>query len=1541
MMKGSAFGWGSKRFARLLSLVLVILMFCSLVPVGALAADDMEQPTGDSIAGLAAGAGAESDPTLEEVSYEPPAQEEPAPAQEEPAAEPEDPDPAPADPAEEPEDPADEDDDLPPDAGETPTGDNIVPVEEGEMEDVEALTEENAPASETMMDLVEDYKPPLHFEADCNGLTVIVDAPEGTLPFGTGMRVAPVWDNEVLQTIGDEVGADARQVTAVDISFRYQDEEIEPDGYIFVTLKSQVIEASTDAQVVHMDNYGNTQVVDQYANPASDELSFVADSFSVYAIVDGGETVTYRRTYKFEDIDGSDTYAAYYFYNKSGDYVDEQIIKNGDELETVPEPFHSGKIFEGWYVWENGAFGDKVEFETALSDIAADETVTVRAKYSNVYYVNFHEKAQGESPDVILTTKVTDAEGNLTISDVLAPQPDESHLFHGWIYNGTETSVYNDQHQLQPTSLTVTGNADLYPAFEEAFWLRFVSGETGSRASYVPAKFVRANGDPLTNLPVPTRPGYSFIGWSTGEMVDGHIAYYEGGLVTDNTGKVTNPESGLALTEETTLYGMWVPNNEASYSVIIWRQKVSDDKNAADSAKTYDYVTSYTTTGVTGTEPTASEDEEHEGGDYAGFHYAHTESSTTTIQPDGSTVVNVYYDRDLMTINFYYQRNHAPEGAGGDNWVYTPTTDNSGTQYGVDESGNYVQLTSGTEYDTTYDYVWRGTTNRYTGTFYTQVGNGYAESQYSGSNLPPITDNTQYYGAEVDWIFFIPIVSYNPIERHTTQTPRTVWYLNGQPYTGTRYTRTQSTGNWVVVTWTGLYGQSFGQNSYSWPNSYKWNESSNGGGTNQTLLTGFTKSENPYNLYDQGLTGSNQYRHYKQTLDGGYAETEGNYEIAASTLSNPNLTTENKFTGFTVSTYSTNREGFSSSGGNHSAVTGTRITSRESGFPVYIYHTRNKWRIDYQVPNQAGTGFEVAYTTGNNSIYFEAPLNDYNLTLAQAGIPEREHYEFKGWYADETLTTPFNFSTTMPNANVAVYAKFEKVSYQIIIDPDGGIITPEIGATYFWKHYQETFDRYEISRTYIEDPNGDYKYVYVDGKNDPEGDITVRTATYELAEAGYTGKRYRPIDPDNDLTYVLVGWYQVDAQGNLSADPYDFGAQVEGPVTIRAVWRMDGSFRLVYNPTADAEDENGDTVQVSGTFSQASPDAEYADQAQIVMQPGPTDVTPNFVFDGWEIVDAEWNTLDNNGGSYYKPGDKLTLDAAAWAHNKVVRIRAHYTHVDHSDDPTMVTTLILDANGGTTTVTSGERDHEARHVDDAGDKIIVTVNSGKTQVTYYPMYVNEKFDLDEVSDKFTREKYVLAGWNHDKAAADNGEVEFETNTVVGADNLPDTANTLYAVWQRVYTVNVRKLVTGNMGDVNRSFTITVTADKPITYHDAVVAAGTETILTLKSGDTSDDFTKIPENTTFTVTETAVQGYGVSYSYFPTDNTIEPTSFGATAPSNFEITADGTFVVTNNKDVTVDTAVSLDSLPFILIITLTVLSSAAMLVSYKRRRGNER
>ena len=141
-MNKAANGGGKKRFSRLLCLALVFLMLCSLAPVGAWAADDAGVPE-DSV-------GAGSDSALNEP--EPPAEEEPpAPTEEEPSAPTEEEPPAPTEeepPApteEEPPAPAEEDppapaedpaedpkDELPPDNGETPTGDNLLPIEEAE-----------------------------------------------------------------------------------------------------------------------------------------------------------------------------------------------------------------------------------------------------------------------------------------------------------------------------------------------------------------------------------------------------------------------------------------------------------------------------------------------------------------------------------------------------------------------------------------------------------------------------------------------------------------------------------------------------------------------------------------------------------------------------------------------------------------------------------------------------------------------------------------------------------------------------------------------------------------------------------------------------------------------------------------------------------------------------------------------------------------------------------------------------------------------------------------------------------------------------------------------------------------------------------------------------------------------------------------------------------------------------------------------------------------------------------------------------------------
>ena len=106
------------------------------------------------------------------------------------------------------------------------------------------------------------------------------------------------------------------------------------------------------------------------------------------------------------------------------------------------------------------------------------------------------------------------------------------------------------------------------------------------------------------------------------------------------------------------------------------------------------------------------------------------------------------------------------------------------------------------------------------------------------------------------------------------------------------------------------------------------------------------------------------------------------------------------------------------------------MNDHPSTYPLHIYHTRNKHQIFY-----FSEGNEV-YNTGENSVYFQAPLNEYNYSLSQVGLSEKEHYTFEGWYADEGGNTPFDFSGTMPNGNVTVYAKWSPNWYQIIVDPE-------------------------------------------------------------------------------------------------------------------------------------------------------------------------------------------------------------------------------------------------------------------------------------------------------------------------------------------------------------------------------------------------------------------------------------------------------------------------------------------------------------------------
>ena len=145
-------------------------------------------------------------------------------------------------------------------------------------------------------------RPAQHFEQATDYISVVVDAPEGAFPEGTVMVVRDVVDQETIDNIEQRVTEDfveVKSVHAVDISFWYNDVEIEPSTPISVVMSAVEVEKqqqTQDAVVVHVADDGDAQVVDSETTgtaeaslemPAGEPASqaFEADSFSVYALV--------------------------------------------------------------------------------------------------------------------------------------------------------------------------------------------------------------------------------------------------------------------------------------------------------------------------------------------------------------------------------------------------------------------------------------------------------------------------------------------------------------------------------------------------------------------------------------------------------------------------------------------------------------------------------------------------------------------------------------------------------------------------------------------------------------------------------------------------------------------------------------------------------------------------------------------------------------------------------------------------------------------------------------------------------------------------------------------------------------------------------------------------------------------------------------------------------------------------------------------------------------------------------------------------------
>ena len=291
-----------------------------------------------------------------------------------------------------------------------------------------------------------------------------------------------------------------------------------------------------------------------------------------------------------------DTYVFYVGDEEQTNWT--QRVAEGDTLKIPGTPKKDGYVFVGWFHGEAEVKGGEIES-------VSGSTVRVDAKFQAASYVHFVgtdgttvvHTVQGTSGEAVSEADIS------TAAEMVRLTLGSEQSVQGW----SETK--GDSTPLENIAF-VEGTRTLHPVVKTGYWVTFNS----DGGSYIAPQFSNA-GEPM-NLSqfVPTKAGYDFTGW-----------YQDGKLVTSVSGKATVTASWKA--------------KDAQYTVIYWQENADDDE--------YSFAESETKTGTAGTEATPSQKP------YQGFTLNTAMSETKTIAGDGSTILNVYYKRNVYDVRFY------------------------------------------------------------------------------------------------------------------------------------------------------------------------------------------------------------------------------------------------------------------------------------------------------------------------------------------------------------------------------------------------------------------------------------------------------------------------------------------------------------------------------------------------------------------------------------------------------------------------------------------------------------------------------------------------------------------------------------------------------------------------------------------------------------------------------------------------------------------------------------------------------------------------
>ena len=822
--------------------------------------------------------------------------------------------------------------------------------------------------------VVEEEEPFDYFQAldAASGTQVTVEAPMGALPTLAELRAEPVEIEDVREAVESVMAREAKILVAMDISFWMNGVEIEPEEPVNVKISAPELADKSNLTLVHIPDAAEPETIELIDDEdlgfalGTTEIAFKANSFSVYAVVEEGDSGENARV-EVNFFNGSEKIAT--MYVKNGDTLEElETILYDPGAGTIP----AGQMFYGWTKNQNytaseedlkaGVTIDGVRKEMEeLSITEGMDPINYYAMIFSAYNVTYLDEL-----GVTIKTETLYAKGGEAYKDYEVNEPytprDQDANFEGWNKLDAEGNPTGEP-IARGTKIDLTESIVLKAYVPKGNWLEF--RENGDNVSYTAPQFLHS-GEKAEEPTPPTRHGYTFGGW-----------YYNAAC----TGDQFNFENTI-ITERTTLYAKWTPVATAPYTVIIWKQNV-DGEN-------YDFGEAITINGTVG-DPVAVSQQGTGNNAYArinsrnyqytGFHLDNFTQGVTVL-PEGNAVVNVFYDRTEYTLTFQVNNSTVRTITAKyqeDISSYFPITGTNGTSY-----AGYVWRPQNSSYFTTGDVPTLEVMPPESTTFRAvSYGSGVTNHLYYYTEcLPGVTGDVQYGGKQYEEHQHVRVNSYGGI--NSTKSEDFYDIVGFETYASNPAYGSDGT---VSLNWNNNYTIRFYYNRESYTINYMDGE----------YVTG--RNAHIMNKKDEQI-GTSDSIYYNADISS-YNKGKENYK--------DDMTRDGYvFEGWYLDETCTREADFT--------------VMPQGGITVYA-----KWRqIEYRVflhPNVPTS--DTSFDMGGQATSFRVPEGGQINDGGDIGAT-RDEYTLIGWYLDEECTDPFNSSVFyFHESNTADYAQSE------------------------------------------------------------------------------------------------------------------------------------------------------------------------------------------------------------------------------------------------------------------------------------------------------------------------------------------------------------------------------------------------------------------------------------------------------------------------------------------------------------------------------------